>query len=176
MAALAVGCGILSVAAVSCGGDPTPVATPTPTAVPGGGQPASLVRDEDVARQKPGTPARSLLEFFQAVQYQDVATARGLVSKRELRRVTPSEFASAVTVVGSAVGRPAIKNVRTNGNSAIIRVFVQAFAPGKAEPVSSDPTSFQLVDQDGWKLDDIGYLTRAADQLSAARQKEQGKG
>lgn len=176
LAAVAFACAGLSVTAISCGdrqSSSAPIHT-TPTGIPGL---RNIVSDADIGRYGKGTPERTLLEWFQAVQYKDAIGAAQLVDARTLRRVGPIRFRSAVLTVGSALGKPAIVDLRPSpdGKQVSVRLLVEGFSPGTTEPVSSIPTSFHMVNKGKWRLADVNYLTEAGDALAAARQREARK-
>jgi hypothetical protein len=127
----------------------------------GGG--SNLISTREIDSEPADSPQRALLEWFQAVQFEDVEGAQLLVAPRAFSRVNEKRFESAVRTVASALGKPTVIRVRKGKQTAAVRTLMQAFESGSSRPVSSDPESFPMATVDGeWRLDDLDYLFDAA--------------
>ena len=102
----------------------------------------NIVTAQDLQQAPAGSPQRGMLEWFQAVQFQDIEGARQFTAPGVLRHTDRRRFEWAVGTVGSGLGRPVIVNVRRSRKGSTVRVLIQAFQPGRAKPIASDPESF----------------------------------
>lgn len=139
--------------------------------------PTNLLTDEDVRALREGSPERALAEWFQAVQFRDVDTARSFVTKSAYRRVGERRFAASVKRVGTSLGRPEIVGSRRlgGGRGYNIRVLIKAYDGVARRPRFSTPASFVMVDENGWRLDDLYYLTEANQSIADARRRRAGR-
>jgi hypothetical protein len=165
-AAVALSAMAIAVAGVGCGGDDSSDAetrsknratVTTEAALP------NLVSQEDVASAPSDSPQRALLEWFQAVQFQDVEGAELLTEAGVIEETGPKRVKAAIGLVGPALGKPSIVNVRREGDRAAVRTLIEAFAPGRKAPVSTDPESFELTNTaSSWELSNLDYLLMSA--------------
>jgi hypothetical protein len=133
--------------------------------------PPNIVTDEAIRDQKPGSPARALLEWWQAFQFGDVEMVVRLTTPEALRSIGRSRLERIVRQVGP--GLQGIKPVssRVSDDVASIRVELLTFAPRQADgkqsakPTSASPGTF-VVERDsedrGWLFDDASFLHKLA--------------
>jgi hypothetical protein len=116
-----------------------------------------------------GSPKRALHEWFQAVQFEDVAAVRTWTSRRAVRRIGRPALGRAVATVGPALGRPNIGRVRSGEAVATVTVGIEAYVPGRTAPRSVHPVNFRLVrEDDAWHVASLTYLLAAARRIEAA--------
>ena len=172
---LAAACCLVIIAAgLSCsdsdGAVNTPAGTPAKNAPP-----KNIITDADVSATRRGSPERVLFEFFQAVQFQDIEAIRPLVTRSSRQALGPGRLAKALSVVGPAVGKPHVFEVRRTGDRATVRLLLQGFAAGRDNPVSSQPFTFSLIRSNGvWRLNSLAYLVTTANDISGERRRPRG--
>ena len=91
----------------------------------------NLVDERDVASTVAGSPERALLEWFQAVQFEDLEAVRSLTDPAALPRAGRRELAAAVAVVGPALGKPTIVTAKTNDDRASVRALIRGILRGR---------------------------------------------
>jgi hypothetical protein len=129
----------------------------------------NTVTARDLAAFAVGSPERALLEWFQAVQFEDVGGVRDWTSRRAIRGAERPPLARTVATVGPALGKPKIKKARSGDAIATVKVSIEAYLPGRAAPRSVHPVSFRLVREDGtWRVASLKYLSTAATRIEAA--------
>jgi hypothetical protein len=144
----------------------TPIA-----AVTVGAPPPNVVTSQQINAYHPGSPAHALLEFWQAVQFSDVLSARRLVSSKALASVTPARFTTMIQTLGDNIPGLRIVSSTQIGVDASVRVFLLGYAPNHTVSTSS-PQSFQLRGGSlGYRLSDLSYFLRDARAILVAQQK-----
>lgn len=124
-----------------------------------------LLRAEDIARYPEGSPARTFLEWWRALQFDSGATAaRHYAADLKLtERDVQRQLERGIGVLGLSA-RPRVVDVIPAGDRATVyAVFTEAERNpnGRADKIRT-PRSFELVrEADGWKLADNRYITRA---------------
>jgi hypothetical protein len=127
------------------------------------------VTSRDLSRTVARSPERAILEWFQAVQFQDLLGVRRLTAQRALRSAGRTMLARAVATVGPALGKPNVDAIHSRGADASIRVAIEAYLPGRSEPRSVEPVRFRVVREAGdWRLSSLDYLLTAASRMRAA--------
>jgi hypothetical protein len=146
---------------------------------------AMVLTSDDVNRAPAGSPNRTLLTWWRAVQFRDIPSAK-------------QEYANGVDVgdlehqIASlspplSASRPSVVDTSETGNAAKLYVIVQTLPLGATGAVRGGrtravetPVVFRLVKQgDTWKLADNSYLdqrTRAQDAAAKAARASQGSG
>ena len=170
-AALAVAC--LTIVLSACGGadDGKTGAEATPKPNPSIPLSAHLIGPEDLEKTKPDRPERALLEFWQAVQFENEDKAYRLLSKQATDGMTRAEFDEAVELAAPRFNsRPQIIQPETSGSTAYVGVNL-LFYDTKGKVIAITPTTFSLVEEDGqWRLADLEYFEeRVAAGREAAR-------
>ena len=176
-AVVAALCAAMTVAGLACGEDSESPSSAGPDGMSAASLPGNVIRDREIRDAVAGSPKRSLLQFFQAVQFQDVEAATELVTRGERRAVGPNRLKRAVGAIGSNLGRPRIVRLRRDGDRVVARVIILGFDPGETEPVSSSPTTFTLTRGGDrlWRLSDVSYLIAVSDNYVASRRKKQAR-
>jgi hypothetical protein len=147
-----------SLLVVSCGASKestTPKATPTRTS----GNKPNVITESELNHSPQGSPSRALLEFVQAVQFQDLAGAQDAFTPAVVKRVGAKRLRAAAKAVGSQFGRPQIVSTQPAGTGSVrLRVLLISYDP-QGRPSLSVPITFTLRRLDGvWKLADATYL------------------
>lgn len=132
--------------------------------------PPNIVRDEAIRDQKPGSPARALLEWWQAFQFGDVEMVVRLTTPEALRSIKRGRLERIVRQVGPGLQGINVVSSRVSDDVGSVRVELLSFAPGKdgkppAEPTSTLPSTFlmkQLSQVRGWLFDDASFLHKLA--------------
>jgi hypothetical protein len=156
---------------VGCGDSNKTESVPVPAvtvtgASPGtndqGAIPPQLVTARQIKGQPKGSPSAALLEWWQAAQFGDVDTLRGLTAPATAQKFGPARLDRLIATAGPALGglRPAGTFVR--GNKAGVRAIILQFG-GKGghttQPSGSFTTTFTLMKTGGgWKYADANYL------------------
>lgn len=165
-----VACLIASVMMYSCGADarPEPVAAaPTPkaeTAQEGTRRLGHhLVSDEQVRAQPAGSPQRTLLAFWQAVQFQDVNEVRSLLAPALARQYRGARLARLLTdATAGFAALPEIRGVRRDGDDAIIRLSLTYYR-GDGDAGALIARSLDLRETpDGWRIADLDFAVAEA--------------
>jgi hypothetical protein len=142
-----------------------------------------LLTGRDLARQPEGSPARTVLEWWRALQFDNPVIAYGHYSDQVKRRLSQRElahqlgFGPGVLDLGA---RPRVAEVEEKGDEATVFVLMSKVArnPNGRADETRTARSFNLVREGGdWKLADNRYLARAAanaEALFAGGQQAQG--
>ncbi len=126
-----------------------------------------VVTEEAIAQRPRNSPDRALLNWWQAVQFEDFEGVRLLSTRQALSRTSPRGLSRAVSTVASALGRPEIVRVRSQGDRAAVRVLIQSFGSKAGQTVSTDPATFELRRMRGkWRVGDLGYLLETAQTIN----------
>lgn len=130
--------------------------------------PSNLVTNEDIKRTTPGTPARTVMTWAQAIQFGDVVSARRSYSAAVRKKYSLGRLDSAAREVGSLLGKPEIVTPLIRADEALVRVQLVSYGPRGQR--SQQPTTFRLRREDGqWMIDDVGLLLETAEALRRAR-------
>jgi hypothetical protein len=170
-------CLLITVPGISCSDsdDSTKAdgAAPAPSrTAPKDSPPATLITDADVEATPQGSPERTVFEFFQAVQFQDIEAIRPLATREARRELGGPGLAAAVTVVGPAIGKPQLFDTRRTGDRATVRLLVLGFAPGRDKPATSVPATFVLSLRKGvWQLASLKYLETTGNTIAEERER-----
>jgi hypothetical protein len=159
MAALASGCGGSSHAGVARAA--TPVGTPPP----------NIVSAHQISTFPPGSPARSLLETWQAVQFSDVEGARASVAPEALARISPRRFSETVQTIGDNIPGLRVIDTKQLGSQASVRVYLLFYAHGGSISATLPMTFAFRRTAGGYKLSDLSYFTRTAREISARQRR-----
>lgn len=133
-------------------------------------QQLQLLRQADLARYPDGSPARTFLEWWRALQFNSPVNAAGQYADRVglTRRELERQLDAGQGVLGLRA-RPRVIDVIESGRRATVFVLfteVERNPNGRADTRRS-PQSFDLVRERGeWKLSDNRYISRT---LRAAR-------
>lgn len=160
-------CLVLSMAGWACGADRSPdddvVATGTATdsTATAATKPSNIVTNADIRRTQPGTPARALVTWAQAVQFGDVASVREAYTARVRAAISRPRMDSAVRTVGQVLGRPEIVTPIIRGDVARVRTQLVSYDAESRR--SLQPATFSLRREQGqWLLDDARLLLDSA--------------
>jgi hypothetical protein len=143
----------------------------TQTASTTTGVPPNIVDSQQIADSPAGSPARVLLEFWQAVQFSDVVSAQQLASSEAIASITPARFTRMIQTLGDNIpGLRIIKTTRVGAN-AVVRAYLLFYAASGTISASS-PQSFTLQDgRRGYQLSDLSYFLKTERTLLAAQRK-----
>jgi hypothetical protein len=123
----------------------------------------NVVVEADIRATRAGTPQRTLVEWFQAVQFDDVEGVRRLTAPTALRLLRPAKLAADVEAVAPAMAKPRLVSARIGRSRAAVRVLLLSYALGKAKPVLSIPATLALVKVRGrWLMGDLALLVNGA--------------
>jgi hypothetical protein len=122
-----------------------------------------LITNADIATTRSGSLRRAVLEWFQAVQFQDVASLRRLTAPAALAGVSDATLASWLSVFGAGFPRPRITNVLINGTAASVRMLLLSYKPPSRTPSTAQPFTLMLDRVGGsWLVNDIVLLRASA--------------
>ena len=129
-----------------------------------------LVRKQDIARYPVGSPERTFLEWWRALQFRSGAGAAPHyaasldLTPRELQRQLDGD----VGVLGLDARPRVVDVIRADDRATLLALFTAAARnPNGRADKTRQPRSFQMVrESGGWKLADNRYVTRS---LQAAR-------
>lgn len=142
--------------------------------------PPTVVTDGDVEAEEEGTPQRALLDWWQSLQFRDVATVKALTSRATLNAVGEDELAELVQVGSSPQGIEVLGASET-GNTASVQVALLAFSaeegkPPPRTPTSSTPATIVMTKDGGeWLFDDPAYLQPQLESLAASQAEAAGE-
>ena len=127
----------------------------------------TLVTKEQIERLPSDSPARSLFEWWRALQFDDLQGAVGYYARSV--GVTPSKLDHLMVVGANPLGlgaRLRLVDVETDADAATVFVLMEtvARAPNGREEKRRVPRAFHMVREDGaWKLADNRYLKRTVE-------------
>ena len=128
----------------------------------------NVVTTRELSATRPGSPERAVLEWFQAIQFEDITGVRDWTDRSALSRTEGPALARAIATVGPALGKPEVRSVSPAGGAATVRVRIEGYLPGRSAASTIEPVRFQLLRQDGvWRLSSLRYLITAARRLAA---------
>jgi hypothetical protein len=126
-------------------------------------QQPTLLRAADVNRHAAGSPARALLEWWRAMQFDNATAAAGYYAAS--LRLEPEQIDRQLVLSRTAFnGRPRVIQVDERDDRATVLVlFEQRIAnPNGRVDVVRSPRGFNLVRENGeWKIADNLYVERA---------------
>jgi len=129
--------------------------------------PTNIVSNADIRRTRPGTPARSIMTWAQAVQYGDLPAVESAYTQRVREMVGLRRVSAAARLVSSLLGKPEIVRATVRGTVALVRVALVSFDAADRRFVQ--PTTFRLRRERGvWLLDEAGVLLDSAAALRRA--------
>ena len=122
-----------------------------------------VLTSSDINRFSPGSPARALYNWWRAIQFRDIESAKALFAAN----VKSGDLLSKLTSLYPSVSasRPVIVDSELTHDTAKLYVILQTLPldfSGQVRRNTSDtevPIVFRLVRQGGeWKLADNGYI------------------
>jgi hypothetical protein len=131
--------------------------------------PPQIVLDGDVAEQRKGTPARALLEWWQAFQFRDVKTVIALTGQATLKEVGRRNLAELVRLTG--LQGIEVLDATRDGDTALIQTGLLNFSAPQGEPpprtpTGSQPATFTMTMEDGdWVFAQTEYLVLKVNNL-----------
>jgi hypothetical protein len=166
-------CVVLALGAFACGSDSDDRETSSRRAPQGSAAEAELtaylVTAGDVARTRPGSAERTLVRWWQAMQYSDFDEAYTLLAPAQQSEYTRRAFqrTARFATVGGFYSKPDVVEQRGHRSISTVLVNLLTFEKGKVAGVV--PTVFRLARVDGsWRVADLRYLERKADEGRAA--------
>ena len=129
-------------------------------------QQSPLLSSREVARHPEGSPARSLFEWWRALQFNNAFVASRYYSRS--LEITPSKLEYWLDLGPEALAlsrRPKLVDVDEQGAEATVFVTLETRNrnPNGRIDITRDPRAFNLVRQHGeWKLAENLYLRRYA--------------
>jgi hypothetical protein len=135
------------------------------------GTPPNVVTSQQIANSPAGSPARVLLEFWQAVQFSDTVTARRLASPEAVASITPARFTSMIQTLGDNIPGLRIINTTRVGANTVVRVYLLSYTLSGTISASS-PQSFALQGgRLGYRLSNLSYFLQTERTLLARERK-----
>lgn len=120
---------------------------------------SNIVTESQVKRQPATSPQRSLLRWWQAIQYQDTATVVDLTELRVLNVIGRERVGQIARAVGPALPGLQVIATTTQGAEARSRVAILTYKDGEVDRRSTLPYTFQLIREQGvWKVNGLRYL------------------
>jgi hypothetical protein len=151
----------LSWAVLACGSDEESVAT-DPSISAAFQLTRNTVTNREVMATKPGSPQRAVLEWFQAVQFQDGVAARELMDPTALAGLRLYRLDRALRLIAPSIAKPKIVRTLSIGSRTTVRVLLISYASGKKDPVLALPHTLSVTGGPGhWRVDDRGLLLEA---------------
>lgn len=121
--------------------------------------PPNLISNADIAASEPGSPSHVTLEWFQAVQFQDVVSLRRLTTAAAFRGVSDATLMSWLSVFGPGFVRPRITAVLPHGRTALVRMLLLSYRAPSRTPTTAQAFTLRLVRSGGsWLVSDIALL------------------
>ena len=125
--------------------------------------PPTILKDGDVRTHEEGTPARALLEWWQAFQFHDVTTVKRMTGRTVRDTIGPRNLARLVRLTG--LQGIEVLGEAEYGQTAVVQVGLLNFAPAApgepppSTPTGSQPATFTMTREDGrWVFDQADYL------------------
>jgi len=161
--------GTVSITVAGCGNDreSEPVVEGSPpapgTSTTGSPLPPNIVTEVQVQRAKPRSPDRSVLLWWQAIQFQDASSVLDYTTPRVLRTFGRGRLTRLTRAVGPALGGLEVVHTRVYGKRATSRAAILTYERGEPKRTATLPFSLQLaLEQGRWKVDDVRYLNTLA--------------
>lgn len=121
--------------------------------------PPNLVSQTDISATAAGSPQRALLEWFEAVQFRDLAAVHGLTAPESVTRVALPALDQQIDRVGVALAHPQLVSARANSTTAVIRALLVTYDPQVRKGSFSFPWTFRLLRSGGrWLVADVSVL------------------
>jgi hypothetical protein len=121
--------------------------------------PPNLVTNADLAATQAGSPSRTTLEWFQAVQFQDVGAVRRLSTSAAVKGLSDTTLTSWLSTFGPNFVRPQITAVITNGGAVSMRMLLLTYSARSGAPTSEQPFTLRLTRAGtSWLVSDISLL------------------
>jgi hypothetical protein len=167
-------CVLIALGAFACGSDSgdengtTAGRTETASSAPAE-LTAYLITARDLSRTRPGTPERSLLRWWQAMQYSSFDEAYDLLAPSLKRRYSLKQFEreARLATIGGFFSKPDLVERRGRGSNSTLLVNLLVYKKDKVTGVAPTVFHMQMVD-DRWHLADLRYFERKADEGRAA--------
>lgn len=171
-ASIVLSVAISALGLAACGSSsPNSAHNGTQTASTPAGVPANIVDSRQIAGYPAGSPARALLEFWQAVQFSDTITTQRLVTPEAIASITPARFTRMIQTLGDNIPGLRIIDTTQVGANAVVRVYLLFYAANGSISESS-PQSFTLRDgRRSYQLRDLSYFLQTERNLLAAQRK-----
>jgi hypothetical protein len=129
-----------------------------------------LLTSSEVNAAPAGSPGRTVLEWFHAIQTSDQATVYSSLAPTVQHRLGRHSVETAVSSVAAGFGKPAIVSTYVRGGAARVRLWVLGFRQGTSTPVVASPLTLTLTRIAGrWRMADARYLMALARAVRAAR-------
>jgi len=142
----------------------------------------NLVTNDDIRAAPPGSPQRTLLKWWRAVQYEDLTGYLKLLSPSLRQQRTSDRRAQSDIQFARGTfipAKPKILASDINGNSATVyaRIYVRQPVGVSRTYTTSYPQAFAFVRRNGsWGLADDLYIEQKANEAAAAlQQAKKGK-
>jgi hypothetical protein len=161
----ALGCVVGLCFLAGCGAEdaPTPVEKTATATPPAPAAAPNIVGDSAIAAEKPGSPGRALLQWWRAIQFQDIRAVDELTDSSTAEQFGARRLTRLARKVGSGLGGVRILGADLRGDEATIRALVLTFEPGDRKADSTLPLSFILRRENGqWRYADRNYLEALA--------------
>jgi hypothetical protein len=141
-----------------------------------------LVTQRDIDATAAASPQRTVVEWFQAIQFRDGRGTFDMLGPAERHRLGYPVVASATDVVGVALGRPNITSTNVSGTRARVTLTVEGYLPQTLyvdrylPPDSTTRLTITLSRVGvGWLIDDASYLLRSAREIGQVRRTAVGR-
>jgi hypothetical protein len=127
----------------------------------------------DIARQAEGSPARTVLEWWRALQFDNPVVAYRYYAGQVKRRLSQRELGHQIGFGPGLLNlqaRPKVSDVEQEGDEATVFLLMTQVKrnPNGRTDETLTARSFNLVREDGeWKLADNRYLARYAGNAEA---------
>jgi hypothetical protein len=128
------------------------------------GLPPNIVTDDRIRAAPKYSAERAVLQWWQAVQFRDIESARRLTDDDALAELRPGAFRRTVLEVGDGLPGLRVVGVTDNGQNASARVLLEFFDASKPESQSSLVPRTIRITQEGseWRVADLEYLLKVA--------------
>jgi hypothetical protein len=140
----------------------------------------NVVTQSDIDAQEDGSPARALLEWWQAYQFGDASQVLARTSQDTINKVGEHDLTELVKNTGQGLQGIEVLGADETGNDASVRAGLLQFTPAKPggpppdEPTSSTPDTFTMQKQGGeWLFNDPEFLTPKIESFQQAQQQQQ---
>jgi hypothetical protein len=143
-----------------------------------------VVTQEDIDAQDEDSPARGLLEWWQAFQFQDAPVVISLTSEETLDDLGENNLEELVKTRGQGLQGVAVLGSSESGDEASVRAGLLTFQPEKEgarppdEPTASRPITFAMEnDGDQWLFNTPTYVEPLIEAMKRAeREAEKASG
>jgi hypothetical protein len=139
----------------------------------------NVVTESDIDAQEDGSPARSLLEWWQAYQFGDASQVLARTSQDTIDTVGEHDLTELVKNTGQGLQGVEVLGADETANDASVRVGLLQFTPEQPgepppdEPTSSTPDTFAMQKQGGeWLFNDPEFLIPKIESFQQAQQQQ----